>query len=568
MVVRVIRSKFIRHLLMVGFILGPLWSSLVALPSTEISAQTANDWDGFEMSAAQWVKLLGVNECTRSTISLLTCLEVLNFFSHRLGLATHWEADGSCPDIVAGDRSALMAREEIEPVKRVRRLNSDYVKLNQNFQPRFRCENKYLQNVLQDRVWGKLPAAEFGQTVAEALTYGLTVLDPHARVNLAAQTQQQVQSQYSGYGMGATMISHKDGLLIFEVGEDSPAERAGLSRGDIIVSTQGIALGSLESKRRLESLKAQPENKFWNLEILRNGRLQPLKVDLDEFTMQSVSFKAFGVSGRKVGYLRLRAFSERMSLIAKSYLEENAGLPFIIDLRHNFGGLEPETFSLLEGLLPQGSVLKRVTNVPGLAPSGFVNNLRFFGFFDSTKALWTGETLMRSFRAMDSGFVSHSPLVVLVDGFSASAAESVSGALQDYGRAWIVGETTFGKGSIQDGHPYAAGRVMLHVFRTQNYFLRPLGGGIHMHGVTPDFEVASELAIEESVSERDLIPRFSPLREEPREAKVAQSKREIPRSLRDCLAWQNADSMIHAQSDRQLEFALRLSYCQSERTER
>jgi carboxyl-terminal processing protease len=289
----------------------------------------------------------------------------------------------------------------------------------------------------------------------------LSSLDPHsAYLDPDMYRELQVETKGSFGGLGIE-IAIKDGILtVIAPIEDTPAYRAGIKAGDKIVkineeSTKGLNL--MECVKRMRG----PKGTHVTLTIFREGSTQTQEISMvrDIIKIQSVKYKTLE---KGYGYLRISQFQEKTSADATKALEalqkENPegmrGL--ILDLRNDPGGLLDEAVSVSDLFLDSGVIVT------------------IKGRNDEEKTV---------FNAHKEGTMPPWPMVILVNQGSASASEIVAGALQDYGRAVIMGSKTFGKGSVQTIIPLDDGSGIR--LTTARYYT-PKGRTIHEKGIQPD----------------------------------------------------------------------------------
>jgi carboxyl-terminal processing protease len=274
----------------------------------------------------------------------------------------------------------------------------------------------------------------------------LRTLDPHSNFldpKEFAGLREEQHGMYYGIGMliGAQPRSGKP-MVVHPFG-GTPAYRAGIRPGDMLIEVNDKRVDTLSTSEIAEMLKGRKGTKV-QVVVTRQGSAQPLTFNLirDEIPRNSV-WKAFWVKPG-VAYLRIESFTETTSKEVEDNLkalgEENIkGL--ILDLRQNPGGLLQEGVAVAGHWLDRGQV---VVSHKGRAYSE------------------------KPYLARGSQYGESYPIVVLVDRFSASAAEIVSGALQDHDRAWILGDTTFGKGLVQTVFPLSDNAGLL--LTTQHYY--------------------------------------------------------------------------------------------------
>jgi carboxyl-terminal processing protease len=257
----------------------------------------------------------------------------------------------------------------------------------------------------------------------------LHVLDPHSNFfDPKAYSAMREEQQGRYYGVGMQIAPRNNKIIVLAPFEGTPAYRAGIKPGDTIISVEGKITDNMSVSDVANLLKGTKGSTV-HISILRDSAEKPLEfaVVRDEIPRNSVDLK-FEI-GPGVGYMHVNAFNETTGREVKSALEEFGDLKgLILDLRGNPGGLLNEAVSVADKFLKRGQVI--VSQHGRRSPE-------------------------RVFRATHGNGGKEYPLVVLVNRDTASAAEIVSGAIQDHDRGLIVGETTFGKGLVQLIYPLA-----------------------------------------------------------------------------------------------------------------
>jgi carboxyl-terminal processing protease len=290
----------------------------------------------------------------------------------------------------------------------------------------------------------------------------LQSLDPYSAY-MNPKIYEEMQTETSGEfgGLGIEVSMEAGVVKVITPIDDTPASRAGVKAGDYIVRIDGK---QVQGKTLMEAVNLMrgPVGKPIEITIRRKGlkKAKKFKIVREIIEIKSVTAK---LVDSKVGYLRLRAFNENSSSQLKkeiSILKKNKKIVgYILDLRNNPGGLLSQAITISDFFLNDGEIV-------------------------STKGRKNREN--RRFFAKKGDKIEGKPLVVLINNGSASAAEIVAGALQDHKRAVLLGETTFGKGSVQSIIPLNnRGAIRLTVSK---YYL-PSGKSISGIGVSPDIKV-------------------------------------------------------------------------------
>ncbi|CAO3407531.1 S41 family peptidase [Azospirillum largimobile] len=301
------------------------------------------------------------------------------------------------------------------------------------------------------------------QLIESAINGMLTSLDPHSSyLNKKSFQDMQVQTrgEFGGLGIEVTM---ENGLVkVVSPIDDTPAFRAGLQPGDLIVQLNGEAVMGLSLNEAVEKMRG-PVGSELKVTVRRGEAGEPFTVSLTRavIKVQSVRYRAEG----DIGYIRVTSFNEQtQSGLEKaiSSLQQQLGdklKGFVLDLRNNPGGLLDQAVSVSDTFLDKGEIV-------------------------STRGRRAEEGTR--FNAKAGDLIKNLPMVVLINGGSASASEIVAGALQDHKRAIIMGTQTFGKGSVQTIIPLPGHGAMR--LTTARYYT-PSGRSIQQLGITPDIEV-------------------------------------------------------------------------------
>ncbi|SFV60607.1 Carboxyl-terminal protease [hydrothermal vent metagenome] len=263
----------------------------------------------------------------------------------------------------------------------------------------------------------------------------------------------QTSGEFGGLGISVGM---RDGVLtVIAPLADTPADKAGVKAGDIILKIDKKATIGMTIDEAVSIMRGKPKTDIV-LTIVRKGEAKPLviKITRDIIKIQSVYAKKIGDD---ILYIHVTSFDKKVAKDVKAALEKDSNRTgIILDLRNNPGGLLDQAVKLTDLFVSKGVIVSQKGR-------------------DATENI--------EFKAHDEASDNKAPMVVLVNGGSASASEIVSGALQDDKRAIVVGKKTFGKGSVQVVLPVGGGEALrLTVAR---YYL-PSGRTIQAKGVTPD----------------------------------------------------------------------------------
>jgi carboxyl-terminal processing protease len=319
--------------------------------------------------------------------------------------------------------------------------------------------------------------------IESAVNGMLSSLDPHSSfLNAKDYQDMQVQTRGEFFGLGIEVTMENELIKVISPIDDTPAAKAGVMAGDIITHLDGEQVQGLTLREAVEKMRG-PANSSITLTIMREGVDEPLKITVirDVIRVQSVKHRVED----DIGYIRVASFSEQtLEGLEKAIDKIEAAIPaeklkgFVLDLRGNPGGLLDQAVLVSDAFLERGEIV-------------------------STRGRHADEVQRFSARAGD--LLETKPIIVLLNGGSASASEIVAGALQDHRRATVVGTRSFGKGSVQTIIPIGrAGAIRLTTAR----YYTPSGRSIQAKGIEPDIEVLPEVPEElrnvDAVSEADL----------------------------------------------------------------
>ncbi len=306
--------------------------------------------------------------------------------------------------------------------------------------------------------------------------------DPYSRLMPSAFVELLLNGQSKTYfGLGLETEETGAGLKIFQVYPNTPAENAGLKIHDRIVSINGLsARNELEAHALGQALSVGRAGEKFALEIGRHGRKFMVNLETMPLVIPETSDDIYSIDGKNIGYLRLRSFSDDACLHLQQKVEiwQNQAAKLnglILDLRHNSGGLVNEGQCIAQLFVGNRTIVTREPLQLDFPASLHVENAKLPPIESYP---W-----QRTFSDL--------PLVILINERSASASEFVAGALQDYQRAWIVGERSYGKGTTQLIHRLPD-YPKLRALRTVSHYLRPSGVSTQSVGVTPNFSVPFE----------------------------------------------------------------------------
>jgi carboxyl-terminal processing protease len=315
-------------------------------------------------------------------------------------------------------------------------------------------QSEYVEPVTEDQL--DLAAAE-GMVAS---------LDPHSAFLDAAEYEAMrvsTSGHYSGVGLE---VAEQDGKVVVVTPiEGSPADEAGVHAGDVLLEIDGRAVEATHLEDAIERMRGFVGSRV-HLVVSRAGEPEPLQFELARSDVHVRTVRAATLPGR-YGYVRITHFNDATPRdLGRQLTQLQAAQPLaglVLDLRGNPGGVLESAVGVADDFLDAGVIVRA---------EGRTADSRF------------------EMRASGGDLLHAAPLVVLVDRGSASGAEIVAGALRDHGRATLMGERTFGKGSVQTVVPLRDGLALK--LTTSRYFT-PSGASIHERGIDPDVSLAGTL---------------------------------------------------------------------------
>jgi carboxyl-terminal processing protease len=302
--------------------------------------------------------------------------------------------------------------------------------------------------------------------IASAVNGMLSGLDPHSSYMDASNfrdMQVETKGEFGGLGMEVTM---EDGQVkVVTPIDDTPAAKAGIMANDVITQLNGESIQGLSLDQAIEKMRG-PVHTTVKLTITRKGQDKPIEISITRDVIKVSSVRSH-LEGDDVGYIRLTQFTEQSTdglVKAINDITAHSGdklKGFILDLRNNPGGLLDQAISVSNAFLNRGEIV----SIRGRDP----------------------EEMQRFEGKPDPGDLTKGkPLIILINGGSASASEIVAGALQDHRRGTLIGTRSFGKGSVQTIIPLSPTDGALRL-TTARYFT-PSGRSIQALGITPEIE--------------------------------------------------------------------------------
>ena len=350
-------------------------------------------------------------------------------------------------------RQALINNEEIAPQKLFDKtwkvINRDYYEPSLNNQYWYRWKEHYRNKIKTD---------EDARVAIDTMIASLN--EPYTRFMPKKDFEDLTTSITSKiYGIGVNIYSNAGKIEIFNVMPATPADFAQLKQGDIITAVNGKDINGMNVSD-VAAIVRGPENSVVELTILRNNKKLTKKIKRKEIKIKSVKSS---ILDNHIGYIQILSFMSGTT--PNEFLEalENTKNTdsLILDLRGNTGGLLDNAVFIADMFINNGTIVDII----------YRNGYK------------------KSIKAQDEHLGMHKPLVVLVNGASASASEILSGALKDSHKATLVGRKTFGKGLVQKVVPLP-NQTGVNV--TIARYLRPNGTDINKLGIKPDIEVGNE----------------------------------------------------------------------------
>lgn len=314
-------------------------------------------------------------------------------------------------------------------------------------------------NYIKDKYYGEIEEEELLKGALEGM---LDVLGDDYSTLIDSETSNSFNINLEGSyeGLGIEIINDSsNNIIIYNVIDDSPAFHAGLKAGDIVKSIDDKTLTNT-NKNELSSYVKNSDKKEFNLEIIRDNQIMNFKVERKYITLKSISSKVIEKNNKKIGYIYISIFSNKTDEQFETELEELEKQnidSLIIDVRDNAGGH-----------------LSTVSNILSL-------------FMDDSHVIYQTEVKNNKTKFYSSGKINKEySIVILQNQNSASASELLSISLKENMNAFVIGKTSYGKGTVQELVSLTSGDE--YKFTTKKW-LSPNGNWIHEKGVTPDIEI-------------------------------------------------------------------------------
>lgn len=363
---------------------------------------------------------------------------------------------------------------------------------NDNIYPNIAVFTRALEAVHKQYVDGD--ELTYQELIHRALRGMLNSLDPHTEFMIPEKydnLKEDTEGEFGG--IGVVVQATPDGLLVISPIDGTPGAQAGLKSGEIIISIDGTSTAGIKIQDAVKILRGRPGTKV-DIEVLESSKKEKRDLSITRAvvtvnTARDISGKQeFPLNENNFGYIRLSKFGEKTTEEFDSAMKSmnDAGMRgLVLDLRDNPGGLLDQAVNLCERFLPKDELIVTTEGRKGRVLSVFKSRNR-----DQYPGL---------------------PVVVLVNGASASASEIVSGCLKDVKRAIVLGEQTFGKGSVQSIIPLPDESALR--LTTAKYYT-PSHNVIHGKGITPDINVPVSAEQKELLAKKRNFPEASNFSEE------------------------------------------------------
>lgn len=322
---------------------------------------------------------------------------------------------------------------------------------------------KAVSTILEQEYLYDFDENQLGEQAIKAYVEGLD--EPYTHYYTKEEFSSYMQNIQDGYvGIGVVVgVDENNQIVVIAPSENSPAYNAGMQPGDVITHIDDVKYSGDMINEAVSSIKSGKEGTAVKITVLRNNETIDFEITREDISSESV--KGEMLDG-EIGYLRITDFNMESSngqhstssefLDEFTALQNNGMKKLIIDLRDNPGGILDEACNIADMFIPEGTIT-----------------------YTETK---DGE---RNYIYSDSEFTDI-PIVILINGNSASASEVFTGALKDYGKATVVGTTSYGKGIVQNVYPFYDGSG---ISLTSSKYYTPNGICIHEIGIEPDVVV-------------------------------------------------------------------------------
>ncbi|MDR3126275.1 MAG: S41 family peptidase [Rickettsiales bacterium] len=312
------------------------------------------------------------------------------------------------------------------------------------------------------------------QLIEAAIQGMVSKLDPHSdflNAEDSSALDEQTTGEFGGLGIEVTM--DRGVVKVISPMDDTPADKAGILPGDLITHIDGVQIQGLTLSEAIKKMKGKPGTSV-ALKVFREGK-EPFDLSIVRDVIRTNPVK-FRMKDGNVGYIRLSTFNrhsyEELESAIKNLGRQNPEIiGYILDLRNNTGGLLHQAYQIADAFIGQGEIVS---------------------------VIGRHEKSNKVYFATEGDLIKDKPMVVIINGASASASEIVAGALKDHRRAVVVGTKSYGKGSVQTVIQLGSDSALK--ITTARYYT-PSGRSIQAEGIEPDI-VVNRAKVEEIKEER------------------------------------------------------------------
>lgn len=326
-----------------------------------------------------------------------------------------------------------------------------------------------LFTIVQKHYVDDISPEKWSEAIAAGIDGFLNALDRHSGYCDKDSLENMMKGEFGGLGAEISNADKKNEFKVIAVFPNGPSGKAGLKKGDVLLEVDDIRIKGLSLNKLIQKTRGKVGSTV-KLRVKRKGAEKPVDITVvrEKIIIKSVEWE---IKDKTMGYIRILTFDEKTFKGVKEALGQLRNLAskkklflqgIVLDLRGNAGGIMDEAISIASLFIPKGDIL--------LIKGDKIGKQHY--------AARTEEYMMNNKNLQV-------PCVVLIDGGTASAAEILAGALQEHKAAVLIGEPTFGKGSVQQIYPLGNGAIKLTISR----YYTPQGKPVQSVGIFPDVEV-------------------------------------------------------------------------------